>query len=221
LQSQVVGGYTDPKNPGRHSRLNIDSAKIEVIPHGIYAEVTTEFWYRPVDLTKETDTLEMYVFFDLPSSDFVNDSWLWVEDTMVHAMILDINSASLIYEEIVHRLHKDPSILYRRSTKGRYEYRIFPNVGSKSRHAKISYYTKMKYANGNAQVAFVPTILDLSVNKQIPRSFKFYLNDYFPDIDFSYKSYQTSYSGDGKGNYVEFFSDNSALAETFSYQYDF
>ncbi len=160
LFSQDVGGYTDPKTPGRHSRVNIDSANIVVKPHGIYAEITTEFWYRSVELNSATDTLELYAFFDLPSTDFINDSWLWVEDTLVHAMIIDVNTASLIYEDIVHRQHRDPSILYRRSTSGRYEYRIFPNVGNKSRHAKISYYTKMNYINGIAQFAFTPTILN-------------------------------------------------------------
>ena len=69
LKSQEYGGYTDPKTPGRHSSLNIDSAKIVVIPHGIYAEITTEFWFRSVDLKARTDTLEMYNFFDLPASD--------------------------------------------------------------------------------------------------------------------------------------------------------
>jgi hypothetical protein len=221
LFSQDVGGYTDPQTPGRHSRVNIDSANIVVKPHGIYAEITTEFWYRSVDLVASTDTLELYAFFNLPSSDFINDSWLWVEDTLVHAMIIDVNTAALIYEDIVHRQHKDPSILYRRTTSGRYEYRIFPNVGNKSRHAMISYYTKMNYVNGNAQFTFTPTILNLSANKSVPRNFKFYLNNNFTDIDFGATPPTKNYSSDNYGNFVEFKTANPVLFQTFSYQYDF
>ena len=219
--SKDYGGYTDPIIPGRHSRLNIDSANIVVKPHGIYAEITTEFWYRSVDLIKSTDTLEMYAHFSLPPSDFINDSWLWVEDTVVQAMIIDVDEATLIYENIVHRLHKDPSILYRRSTSGNYEYRIYPNVGNKSRHAKLSYYTKMNYVNGSAQFAFTPTILNIASNKSIPRNFKFYFNNNFTDIDFGANPPATNYSSDIEGEYVEFNTESSTLAQSFSYQYDF
>jgi len=221
LFSQDSGGFTDPKTPGRHSRLNIDSANIVVKPHGIYAEITTEFWYRSLELNASTDTLEMYDWFNLPATDFVNDSWLWVNDTLVHAMIIDVNTASLIYEDIVHRLHKDPSILYRRSTTGRYEYRIFPNVGDQSRHAKLSYYTKMTFTNGNAQFTFQPTILNISVNKSFPRNFKFYLNDNFTDIDFGSNPPVKSYSNDYYGKYLTFNTVSTSLNQTFSYQYDF
>jgi hypothetical protein len=221
LYSQDYGGFTDPKTPGRHSRLNIDSANIVVIPHGIYAEVTTEFWYRSVDLKSSTDTLELYAVFSLPPADFMNDSWLWVEDTLVQAMIIDVNTATLIYEEIVHRLHKDPSILYRRNTNGLYEYRIYPNVGNKSRHAKISFYTKMNYLNGYAQFTYMPTILALSTNKSIPRNYKFYLDSNFNDNDVSSLGVEVNYSSDDNGKFVEFNTIQPISKQTFSYQYDF
>lgn len=221
LYSQDFGGFTDPKTPNRHSRVNIDSANIVVKPHGIYAEVTTEFWYRSVDIKQSTDTLELYAFFSLPKEDFMNDSWLWVGDTCVHAMIIDVNTASLIYENIVHRLHKDPSILYRRNTAGLYEYRIYPNVGNLSRHAKFSYWTKMSFVNGYAQFNFTPTVLGLSANKSIPRNYKFYLNENFTDIDISAIPALTNYSSDNFGKYVEFRTSNIDLKRTFSYLYDF
>jgi hypothetical protein len=221
LNSEDFGGFTDPKTPNRHSRLNIDSANIVVKPHGIYAEVTTEFWYRSVDLKASTDTLELYTFFSLPATDFMNDSWLWVEDTMVHAMIIDVNTASLIYEDIVHRLHKDPSIMYRRNTAGLYEYRIYPNVGSLSRHAKFSYYTKMNYLNGFAQFTFTPTILGLSTNISIPRNYKFYLDSNFTDIDFTGNPTEANYSSDYFGKYLEYHTTKPISKQVFSYQYDF
>jgi hypothetical protein len=221
LYSEDYGGFTDPQTPGRHSRLNIDSANIVVIPHGIYAEVTTEFWYRSVDLKSSTDTLELYAVFSLPPTDFMNDSWLWVEDTLVQAMIIDVNTATLIYEEIVHRLHKDPSILYRRNTSGLYEYRIYPNVGNKSRHAKISFFTKLNYNNGLAQFTFSPTLLGLSSNKSIPRNYKFYLDSNFTDIDLSSIQETANYSSNDNGKFVEFNTGNNITKQTFSYQYDF
>ncbi len=221
ILSQEYGGYTDPRTPNRHSRMNIDSANIVVKPHGIYAEITTEFWYRSLDLVSNLDTLELYAFFNLPSTDFVNDSWLWVDDTLSHAMILDINSASLIYENIVHRLHRDPSIFYRRSTSGYYEYRIFPNVGDKNRHAKISYFTKMNFTNGLAQFNFSPTILNISTNKAIPRNFKIYLNKNFTDVNFGNIPPKYSKSSDINGNFIELNTNSTTLYQTFSYQYDF
>ncbi len=221
LYTQDYGGFTDPKTPNRHSRVNVDSAKIEVKPHGIYAEVTTEFWYRSVDLKASTDTLELYALFTLPNEDFVNDSWLWVNDTMVHAMIIDVDAASLIYENIVHRLHKDPSIFYRRNTSGLYEYRVYPNVGSQSRHAKYSYWTKMSYVNGLAQFTFKPAIIGLSTNKAIPRSYRFYFTKNFSDIDFGANPPNKYYSNDKYGKYVEFSTTSTDLKQVFSYQYDF
>ncbi|MCX6148758.1 MAG: T9SS type A sorting domain-containing protein [Candidatus Kapabacteria bacterium] len=221
MLSQQYGGFTDPQRPSRNCQMQIDSTNIVIIPHGIYAEITTEFWYRPVELSSSLDTLEFYSYFTLPATDFVNDSWLWVDDTLSHALILDINTASLIYENIVHRVRRDPSIFYRRNTSGQYEYRVFPNVGSKSRHAKISYWTRMNFNNGKAIVPFNSTLLNYSRIKTFPRNFKIYLNNNFSAIDFGSNPPTINSSSDVDGNFIEFKSTNQNVNENFSYKYDF
>jgi hypothetical protein len=221
MLSQQYGGFTDPQRPSRNCQMQIDSANIVIKPHGIYAEITTEFWYRPVELSSSLDTLEFYSYFTLPATDFVNDSWLWVDDTLSHALILDINTASLIYENIVHRVRRDPSIFYRRNTSGQYEYRVFPNVGSKSRHAKISYWTRKNFNNGKAIVSFNSTLLNYSRIKTFPRNIKIYLNNNFSAIDFGSNPPTINSSSDVDGNFIEFKSTNQNVNENFSYKYDF
>lgn len=221
LTSQEYGQYLDPRNQNRTSRMNIDSAVIEVRPKGIYAEVTTEFWFRPLDLVSPSDTLEYYCDYALPKTDFMNDSWLWVEDTLVQAMVLDKNEASLIYENIVKRTRRDPSIIYRLNTNGNYQIRVFPCPGNKSRHAKISYWTKMSFINSYAVVNFYPTVLNTSASKTFPRTIRIHLTDRFTNVDLA-SATNMNLIEKGQDKYYEFTSNQFAnLNYKFQYSYDF
>ncbi len=129
----------DVKQTWRTERGSIDSAVLTVKPAGAYFEygLYLTFSSKGGSLTKSTDTLEIQFFFDLSPNAVMIDSWLWVEDTIVKAMLMDRGQAQQIYEGIVNR-RKDPSILYKNS-QTRYEYRIFPLAGSSSRKVKISW----------------------------------------------------------------------------------
>lgn len=214
--------FNDPKNSSRTCNVAIDSAKIEVKPHGIYAEVTTEYWYRPTTLTSPYDTLELVSFFELAPGDFMNNSWLWVQDTMVQAMILDVNQASLIYENIVHRIRRDPSILYRRNTGGSYEYRVFPHAGNESRHVKLSYWTKLNFSNGNAVCNFYASIFqDYYNGKPFKIAYKFYLNNNFTDVNSDANINFVAKNKDQFGEYIECRSNFNLQSAKFIYTYDF
>ncbi len=126
---------TNYKLPG-----SIEEFTVAVKPRGIYFEydIYISFNSKGSQWTRDLDTLEVEYFFDLPEKAFMTDSWLWYNNLILRARIIDIWTASQIYENIVHRVRRDPSIIYRRSTT-QYEMRIFPMVGNSFRKVKISY----------------------------------------------------------------------------------
>ena len=81
--------------------------------------------------------LEAVLNFSLPKNSIVNDSWLWIDSTIIKAKILDRWTASTIYENIVNR-RRDPSILTKEGND-RYILRIYPLIMGASRKIKINY----------------------------------------------------------------------------------
>ncbi|MBS1536488.1 MAG: hypothetical protein JST20_01915 [Bacteroidetes bacterium] len=129
----------DVKSTWRVDRGSIDAAVLTVKPSGAYFEygLYLTFSSKGTTLIQSSDTLEIQYFFDLNPNSIMIDSWLWVDDTIVKALLIDKGQARQIYEGIVNR-RKDPSILYKNS-QTRYEYRIFPLAGSSSRRVKITW----------------------------------------------------------------------------------
>ena len=116
----------------------IEEAALSIKPSGIFMEYELYLTFSARGLNfSNTDTLEVQFFFDLPENSVVCDSWLWMEDTVVTAIIMDRWTASSIYEGIVRR-RRDPSILFKRE-EGFYELRIFPMAGNSTRKVKITY----------------------------------------------------------------------------------
>jgi hypothetical protein len=116
----------------------IDEAVLSVKPQGIYTECGLYLTLSAKGLTfYNADTVEAVLYFDLPVGSIVHDSWLWIGDEIIQAKIMDIWSASQLYEDIVRR-RRDPSILYKRSETS-YELRIFPMHKNESRKVKITY----------------------------------------------------------------------------------
>ncbi len=118
----------------------IDELTIAIIPRGLYIEyeMYIVFSSKGTQWTKSTDSLEVECFFNLPENAFLIDSWLWYNDIILRAKLYDIWTASAIYENIVHRVRRDPSVIYRRSST-QYEMRIFPMNGDSYRKVKVSY----------------------------------------------------------------------------------
>lgn len=101
--------------------------------YDIYAEYGGEniyFDYKP------SDFVEISHFFTLPQNAIVIDSWLWVGDVIMKALILDRTAAFNIYEGIVSR-NRDPSVLYKNNAT-EYEFRIFPLIYGETRKVKLS-----------------------------------------------------------------------------------
>ncbi len=83
------------------------------------------------------DTSEIQHYFTLPENILVVDSWLWVDDKIMKADIIERSQAFNIYEGLVKR-RIDPSVLYKNSPTS-YEFRIFPIPGQKTRRVKLSF----------------------------------------------------------------------------------
>ena len=81
--------------------------------------------------------LEVVLHFSLPRGAVVIDSWLWYDDQILEAELIDRWTATQIYESIVNR-RRDPSLLTKK-TDTQYELRVYPMSGTGSRKVRISY----------------------------------------------------------------------------------
>ncbi len=130
----------DPNRNGIRDPGTIEEAVLSVRPKGLFMEYGLYLTFSAQGSRYASDStrqLEVEYFFTLPEEAVVTDSWLWVEDEIIRADILDKWSASTIYEDIVGQ-RRDPSILFKRG-QGRYELRIFPMLGSESRKVKLTF----------------------------------------------------------------------------------
>lgn len=157
----------DPKNTWKYARGSIDSTTLVISPKGKYFlyDLYLVFSSNGSSYRNVTDTLEVQYFFDLHKDAIVTDSWLWVEDTLVKAKLIDRWTASQIYEGIVQR-RRDPSVFYKNTPTG-YEMRIFPLVGSKTRKIKISWMEPITWS-GNTVSAKLPISMLLLANVKGP-----------------------------------------------------
>lgn len=129
----------DPQQTWRYGTARIETASFDVRPRGLYAEVSLNMTYsaQGTSYIAATDTLEIQHYFTLPDKALITDSWLWVENQIVYAKLIDRWTASAIYEGVVKR-RQDPSILFKNQATG-YEFRIFPMAGNKSRRVQLHF----------------------------------------------------------------------------------
>lgn len=155
----------DPKNTWKSSKGNIDSASLIVSPQGNYClyDLYLIFSSKGSQYTNLTDTLEIQYFFELNKDAIVTDSWLWVEDTLVKAKLIDRWTASQIYEGIVQR-RRDPSIFFKNSPT-QYEFRVFPMAGSKTRKVKISWLEPINWNSYETPILFPTLMFSKSITK--------------------------------------------------------
>lgn len=139
----------------------IEEAVVSVHPKGAYLEygVYLTFSARGAGFTS-VEQLEIEFFFDLPEGAIVTDSWLWVGDDIMRALIFDRWTASGIYEGIVNR-RRDPSILFKRS-ETRHELRVYPLLGGETRKVKLTYLVPANLIGGSAQAALPLDLLESS-----------------------------------------------------------
>lgn len=136
----------------------ITSAEVFIQPRGLFVEYNLYMQYSAKSTIGNAvqDTFEIQHFFQLPENAMIVDSWLWVNNTIMKAFLLDRWSAFNIYEGIVKR-RKDPSILYKNSPTN-YEYRVYPLAGGgKTRKVKLTFLLPAKWRDGKLD-------LDLPIN---------------------------------------------------------
>lgn len=128
----------DPRVSWYTQQGTIEEAVLSVQHQGLYLEygLYLTFSARGTNYNA-ADSLEVALLFELPEGAIVHDSWLWINNNIVRARILDRWTASSIYENIVQR-RQDPSVLYK-SSATQYELRIFPMKANETRKVKISF----------------------------------------------------------------------------------
>lgn len=153
----------DPQNQWKYAQGDIDSVLLVIRPMGLYAlyDMYINFSARSSQYTKPTDTLEVQYYFQLDKRAIVVDSWLWVEDTLVKAKLIDRWTANQIYENIVKRTRRDPSIFYKNSDV-QYEFRIYPMAGHRSRKVKISWFEPITWGTSHASIPLPFKMISLS-----------------------------------------------------------
>jgi hypothetical protein len=119
-----------------HGKL--EDVTIIAEPQGIYTEIG---FYSTIsqgpDAWSWQGEYEIIWQFDLPGNTIIHDSWLWIEQDIIKADVVDFWTALETYEDIVDR-NQDPSFFYQ-LTDGRYEIRIYPLFEGESRRIKMSF----------------------------------------------------------------------------------
>lgn len=154
----------DPRSFAGSGQGSIDEAVITIEPRGIYAEYNLYLTFSAKGLNLgSTDSLEISYYFSLPPQAVVHDSWLWVDDSIVRARLMDRWSAWTIYEGIVKR-RRDPSVLYK-DWQNNYQLRIYPLLGNGTRKVKISFQAPSDWS---ARFVTYPLPLDMLASSLIP-----------------------------------------------------
>ncbi len=151
----------DPQN-WNGGQGTIEETKITYEPEGLFVKVDWEITFSAKGLPQfsEADTVEVVYNFTLPEGAVVYDSWLWFEDSILQAKIIDRWSASRVYESIVNR-RRDPSILYK-NWQTSYELRIFPMAAKESRKVKLSFLLPANWNKKSVNTSFFSSNLLLS-----------------------------------------------------------
>ncbi len=168
-----VFGYTslrvsDPRTSWMNEQATISEATYSVRPSGAFSEVSLylTFSAQGTAWATKTDSLEIVLDFDLPQDAHVTDSWLWMGDEIVKALMLDRSQATQIYESIVKR-RRDPSILYKNSPT-QYQLRVFPMLGNASRKIKLTFLMPTKLETAKSVVEIPLNIIHSS--RMLPSS---------------------------------------------------
>ncbi|MBK8806443.1 MAG: hypothetical protein IPO21_07305 [Bacteroidales bacterium] len=126
---------------------------VDVTPVGIYFQYEIYITFAAQDnVYQESDSVEIIYNFSLPSEALITDSWLWVYDKPEKAYLLDVWTATSIYEGIVNR-RKDPS-LFRKTSPTNYSLNIYPMGGKSSRKVKITMMLPTEWQGDKIQSIF-------------------------------------------------------------------
>ncbi len=171
---------SDPQDWQKSGQGSIDEVSVTIRPKGIYLEyeLYLTFSAKNLGFTAE-DTVEVNYYFSLPKGSIVHDSWLWADDSIVHAKIMDRWTAYQIYEGIVKR-RRDPSVLYK-DWQDNYQLRIFPMLGDGQRKVKITYLIPANWSASSVSAQLPVDILEPSLEAVKNIKVTAYSNDEWKD----------------------------------------
>ena len=152
-----------PQNRGNIAQGTIEEATFSVRPKGVYTEVGVylTFSARGTQFFAG-EQLEVHFSFSLPEGAAVTDSWLWVGQDIVRAILIERGKATDIYDGIVNT-RRDPSLLTKNG-EGQYELRVFPMRANESRRVKITYLVPTLWLADETITALPFDWLDASLN---------------------------------------------------------
>ncbi len=157
----------------------IEEAQFTIQPRGIYMEVGMYLTLsgRGAYFENENRNVEIIMGFDLPENSIVIDSWLWINEDIIQADILDRWTASNIYNDIVGR-RQDPSLLTKNGDN-QYELRVFPMQSDSTRRVKITYLVPGNWSNGEVSIPLPTGLLQSSRNLTPTVQVQSFLNNDF------------------------------------------
>ncbi len=138
----------------------IDKATLVVEPHGSHVEQSLYLSYSDHAQFPAGKRIEIVHRFELPEEAVINDLWLWIEDSVMQAIMLDTWSARKIYDDIV-QVKRDPAFLSKNGSQ--YELHIFPLEPGKFRKIKINFITPCRWI-GNIASTPLPVKMLLANN---------------------------------------------------------
>jgi hypothetical protein len=150
----------------------IEKAVLSIHPKGSYVEQGLYLTFSDRgNYFSPGDSLEIQFDFELPKEAYVTDLWLWVEDSLMRALIMDRWTATNIYEGIVKR-RRDPSLLTI-NDYGNYlqcKLRIFPLMPGTTRRIKMTFLTPAVWTKSSVQCTLPIQLLKSSLN-QVTQSY--------------------------------------------------
>lgn len=157
----------DPQQQWNTAPGNIEDAVFSIGPKGIYSQVSAYLTFSAKGSTFFTNNpLEVVYNFELPEGCIVSDLWLWIGDKISKGKVMDVWTASQIYESIVNR-RQDPAILKKVGTKS-YQLRVYPMGKNETRKVRITYLAPVVWSEANV-ATLIPTELLKVSRYQVPK----------------------------------------------------
>ena len=153
----------NPQFRGNIGQGTIEEATFSVRPKGVYTEIGVYLTFSARGSQfGGSQQLEVIFNFTLPEGAAITDSWLWVGQDIVRAILIERGTATDIYEGIVNT-RRDPSLLVKNG-EGQYELRVFPMRANETRKVKITYLVPNLWLAEEAITSLPFDWLDASLN---------------------------------------------------------
>jgi len=167
LVARVPGNY-------QQAPAYIQNVTLVTEPHGGYVEQSMYLEYADHNAFPDSKTVEIIHRFELPEGSVVNDLWLWIGDSVIHANMMETWKARKIYDSIVS-MKRDPAFLSKIGNQ--YELHVYPLVSGNSRKIKINFITPTKWLGVNALCELPLRFLNASASTVLPVDLLFRIRD--------------------------------------------